>query len=281
MNFVFEPVNLDWVNMPDSCNSHNHCDLNDDKEYEKYNKKIIQTNKDKWINEFPDPEGSFAYIFDNNDIKNLLSLSQEYIITHETSIKSIIYFELLKKMPVIDKKYFIRTDTCSLKDGFFGNIAYDDNDKILLSLITSKRINYVLNMCIENNIDNLSLYYVPWRNDFDQKNEFRVFIYNNKVTCISQYIWFENLNVENNIQQYVQYILDFCENNISKFNKIMKNIIVDVIVIDNSENITVELIELGPFGKKYSVGSCLFHWINDNDKIKNNDDLIYVRYVTY
>jgi hypothetical protein len=110
----------------------------------------------------------------------------------------------------------------------------------------------------------------PWNDMFNErKHEFRAFMYNNKITCISQQVWHE-------VQNYTQEDLEYYKNIILKFENtsIYKNAIIDLYINDNK----IHIIEYNSFGPYASAGSSLFNWHDDYDKIYNNDNKIYFRY---
>ena len=117
---------------------------------------------------------------------------------------------------------------------------------------------------------------------FNKDNEFRVFVYNNHITAISvQFLYTENklFSKKNNeeIITLVKDINNFFNNNIKDKLYSMVNYTFDLVLLDDS---TFYFIELNSFGKDYSAGSALFHWINDSEIILNeNCNEIEFRYI--
>ncbi len=280
-SIIYQPISLEWANEKDNCNSSNHCDLDDTPTFDKYLDSIISSSQSRWMKEFP-IDNVITCTFSNNDMIKLLEMNDNMLSTKEYD--NDVFNDLVSKMPDITNttKYFVRTDYCSLKDGYYGNIGFDSNEKILLNLITSKRINFILNMLKNKNLTEINIYYCSWDYNYENKYEFRIFWHKGKITAISQYIWFEDFyDIYHNIEDYTNEIIAFCQQNTTKINKLYESCTIDVIlVIDESQNVVVKLIEFGPFGKETPVGSCLFHWLNDNDLLINDKGDIYVRYVT-
>jgi hypothetical protein len=116
---------------------------------------------------------------------------------------------------------------------------------------------------------NLCLIIMPWNDMFDNKRyEFRAFMYNNKITCISQQVWYDIMNYsEEELKIFKDAVLSF-ENKTN-----LKNATIDMYIKDGK----IHVIEYNPFGPYSAAGSSLFNWINDFDKMHNKDNNIYFR----
>jgi len=184
-----------------------------------------------------------------------------------------------------DCEYFIRLNQSSPKDKSCGPFLISQIKEIVDSLITSRRINLALNASLKLRKPD-TLYFIPWRNDWNHNLEFRVFVHERKVVCISQYVTtkYTGWNKEN-IKPVSLKILEYCNNHIiPKFE--LNSFVVDVIcvsqnnipIIDSSTHFDVELVEFNPFGKELSSGSALFHWLNDSAMYGTGENVI-VRYI--
>lgn len=181
-------------------------------------------------------------------------------------------------------QYFVRTDDVSLKTGIYGAGPYSDLKSIVISIITSSHDHSPVS-CIKEN--KMKLYLLPWMN-IDMSKEFRVFVCNDKITCISQQRWYEENKFLNNFQvEEREIIIISIINKIESYfkSKIVKEIIhihnytIDICFLDDD---LLYFIEINPFGKEYCAGSSLFHWIIDEEILydKNNEEKIYFRYVS-
>lgn len=116
---------------------------------------------------------------------------------------------------------------------------------------------------------NLCVIIMPWNNMFDnRKYEFRAFMYNSKITCISQQVWYDCMNyTEEELKMIKHAILKF-ENKTN-----LKNATIDMYI----NNGKMHIIECNPFGPYAAAGSSLFNWKNDFDKMHNKNNKIYFR----
>ena len=115
-------------------------------------------------------------------------------------------------------------------------------------------------------------------------NEYRVFVYRNKITAISQQHLYEKNSIFNGldkdelnkkINDYVRIITTYFEEKIKKNITYMDSYTYDFAILPGNNPY---LIEINCFGKEYAAGSALFHWIIDEDKLYNQEDKIYFRY---
>lgn len=77
--------------------------------------------------------------------------------------------------------YFIRVCDVSLKYGQHKTGPYTNIRQILDSIVSTTHNHSP----IKKNTDKLDIYLIDWI-DIDEKYEFRIFVFNNKITCISQ-----------------------------------------------------------------------------------------------
>lgn len=179
------------------------------------------------------------------------------------------------------RKYFVRTEHVSLKYGCHKCGPYDSVQKIVESLVTSRSGHSPLSNIMYNH--DIKLYLIPYVN-IDSDQEFRVFIYNNKITAISQQNLYQpNLTLSKQstdkqlttISSWVNLINDYFNLNIKGAITHIKSYILDFAIIDN--NIPYP-IELNTFGHQYSSGSALFEWTRDHDILYGKHDKIHFRW---
>lgn len=181
------------------------------------------------------------------------------------------------------KGFFVRVNNVSLKYGEHKEGPYNNIRNILESIVSCIGSHSPL----KYNTNEINIYLIKWIDIKPESEfEFRVFVFNNKITAISQ----QNIHslVHNNyfddgiFNEFIKKKLDiivnyFYEEMISKITWI-SNYTFDFAVIDNKPY----FIELNSFGKEYAAGSALYHWLLDEKILYNdfsdNNSLIEFRY---
>lgn len=125
-----------------------------------------------------------------------------------------------------------------------------------------------------------NIYLLPWKN-IPKFKEFRVFVYKNEITAISDQDLYAvndwlNSKTEKEIEDLIFQIQDYFYKFIQQKLLYLENYVMDLAIVDN----VPYFIEVNPFGKDYSSGSALFHWINDNEKLTNSE-FVELRYTSY
>jgi len=282
---VIEEIPLyNIVSRPDDYNSGNHGARPDD-----YYQVLADGNTDKWINSFH-TDYSVINIYD----KDLVWMKEAFKSGSYTGEFPHAFDEekadMLERYKHVGKyfdgtKYFVRCNSVSLKYGQHGAGPYTTFEQIVESLVT----------CIETHtpIDNkdkgkepLSLYLLPWKK-FDRYKEYRIFVYKNKITAISQQnlhavneflgAFPEDKDLMNIVEKHVQIICESFQKTIIKKITHTQNYCMDAVILEDG---SLYFIEINSFGKEYAAGSALFHWLIDEDKLYGNDnnDVIYFRY---
>lgn len=171
------------------------------------------------------------------------------------------------------KKYFVRTENVSLKFGQHGVGPYYGFKEIIESSVSSLRGHSPINF----HTNELTFYLIDWI-DIDDNLEFRMFIYNKNVTCISQ----QKCYKQNTLLKYFdnEAIKDIVKLLLNYFETDIKNVIeqdsysIDIALVNNIPY----FIEVNCFGKEYAAGSALFHWIIDYDLLYSDAKKVYFRY---
>lgn len=273
-DFIIQQIYINDVN---KFNSNNHW-INNIKPFD-YIEQIEKCNTSKWIHLF---ERKYKKIIINDyyTIKWLLKAS---IIYDFSKIFSNLFNDdlndLIQKHISLFKDnigYFVRSEHVSLKYGKHKLGPYFNLNQIIESVISCKDGHKPLNYGIEE----LILYLFEWKN-IEPYNEFRVFVYNNKITAISQQQLYQVYNILD-INNKLNLIVDYFNSTISKKINFMSSYIYDFAILENNDILEPYFIEINPFGKEYGSGSALFHWINDENILygKNNNE-IYFRLVRF
>ena len=174
-------------------------------------------------------------------------------------------------------KYFVRTENVSLKYGQHGIGPYTNIKEVFQSLVSSS----AGHTCIDEEDETCNIYLMRWLY-IDEDKEFRIFVYNNQITAISQQHiytindWLNTLSDEE-ITQKVHQILNFFDQEIREKMEYAGSYVMDLAFV--GENDTPYFIEPNSFGKRYAAGSALYHWIYDHDTI-HESDTIELRYVS-
>jgi hypothetical protein len=285
--YIIQKVTLDDTYLYDRIrfNSNNYRENNE--QPVDYQAVLEKSSTKYWIDKI-----HINYTIINIQYKNILWLKEASLIGVVTGRFSHMFddelsdllkeYDVLTKRIFTDNKYFVRTERFSLKYGVHGTGPYSNLKNIIESLVTS--INGHNPM--KNDAEYLKLYLLPWRN-IDTNKEFRVFVYQNKITAISQQFLHQNNEYLQQfditekckiINTWIDMICAYFESTIKKNINHVSNYTFDVAILDNEE---LYFIEINSFGKEYAAGSALFHWIIDQNILYGNESNIYFRYTCY
>lgn len=176
---------------------------------------------------------------------------------------------------------FIRLDACSPKDGVQGTKPIQNLQQILLLLATSRRAMNAIIRLLE--IDSpIVFYFLPFNTDMDTSLEYRVFCppFNGDVAAVSQYKWHTQSIFHNRPDKEITQIAETVMKEIQIIHEeIMSHKLPDELAkLLRSQGFTFDvmfeektskcvLIELNSFGTRSGCGSCLFHWLKDEDAL--------------
>ncbi len=240
-----------------------------------YDHVTSQTRTNKWIDQFHKQYYKF-----NIDKSDLLWMKQAYQIGKYTGEFSKIYEEELNESlykykyldPIFDNKdgYFVRTENVSLKYGMHGIGPYRDVKSILMSIVTS----ISTHSPIQDDTISITVYLLKWI-DMREDYEFRVFVHNQIITSISQQNCYKNVNLTQDIiKDIIPKIETEFEFKIKPKLK-LNSYVMDLVILETGE---VYFIEINSFGKEYTSGSSLFHWIKDENTLygKQESEFRYI-----
>jgi hypothetical protein len=277
-NIIYESVELTDIKQygSDRFNSNNHW-INE-KKPDDYFTSIDKNNTKNWVDKLNRPYKKIII----NDSHDIYFLNQLACLGKMTGKSSKIYEDELlvfvKKYEDIysdiftdNKKYFVRSENVSLKYGEHGLIPYTNFKTIVESIVTCP----YGHTPIYSYTTEITLYLFDWL-EMDTCDEFRIFVKNKKITCISQqYLYHKFDFTETMLKNKIRSIIDYFEDTV-------------IGVVDQSDfsydftfvNSFPYFIEPNSYGKEYAAGSSLFHWLIDYDKLYGlSDNTIYVRYV--
>lgn len=277
-----EAIPLDYVleNDEKKLNTNNH--WIDGKKPDDYHTVIEENYTKNWVDLFH-KEYRTIILYK----KDLIWMYEAFNIGKQTQIFSALYEEDMidfleryreETKSIFDgRKYFIRTDRVSLKNGIHKVGPYTNLRNIIESMVTTVDAH----KCFLKDDMECTIYLFPWIEDINPNKEFRIFVYNDKITAISQQhlydvnSWLNKMSRED-IILIINKILEFFENKIKHLYK-KEKYVMDLVLIGKDNK--PYFIEPNPFGEQYPSGSALFHWINDRDIIHGIRDLT-LRYVS-
>ena len=296
-------------------NSSNHpfMTLNDDiKQIEKeklsddeYYKLLNKTKYSNYAQLISKNNDRFSISFNQEQIEILYKANEEGVSCggipkqYENEMESIIEFikTELKKERKEEKDdnnnnadYFIRLDNCSPKDTIFGFGPFNiDSIKFAVSsLCASQRCHVILKRNMKIKSQKLLLWFIKWREDINDNDEFRCFVHNKSLTAISQYKWMqiipkwskqENHKILVEMVPQIQSLID----NLCKSLEDLTEFALDIHLAfkdkETDNKPQVEIIELNSFGVQMACGSALFHWIRDFKQLYGFNDKVEIRIV--
>lgn len=179
--------------------------------------------------------------------------------------------------------YFVRVNNVSLKYGQHKEGPYYSLRQILESVVSCIGTHTPL----KPNTTNLDIYLMEWI-EILPENEFRVFVYQNKITAISQQNLYSlllntNPNISNHIfelkiKEKLDIIVEYFYNTIANKIDWINSYTIDMAIVNSQPY----FIELNSFGKEYAAGSALFHWLLDEqilyNKFETDENTIEFRY---
>ncbi|EFR04928.1 hypothetical protein MGYG_07930 [Nannizzia gypsea CBS 118893] len=178
------------------------------------------------------------------------------------------------------RKWFLRLDSCSTKDGENGTKPITSVQDLIIQLCTSMRGRRAILDILEGSVEKPMVFLVPYNELMDPSREFRVFCPppGNVIAAISQYRWASPFAV-NNMEDAVKVAHQVCLDSLKIRSKIIETArqLPDGLVLEMMERegftfdiLSVpdgqtQLVEINPFGAMSGCGSCLFHWLKDSN----------------
>lgn len=276
METVIQPIDYNDVVIQDKkrYNSNNH--WNNDQMPDDYLDVIEMNTTDKWIDNYK------KFIKLEIPMKHIPWLKNANDMGMKTGKFSEIFREELNelledmkdtKQYFDGRKYFVRTDHVSLKFGQHGVGPYTDLRSIIESSVTCLRGHSPFNQLMKK----LNFYLIEWV-EMESDYEFRMFVHNKNVTCISQqkcYMINHKLKEcsDEEIKEMANKLLCYFTTHIKEFFE-QNSYSIDISLVNGNPY----FIEINCFGSEYAAGSSLFHWIIDNELMYSDGKVVYFRY---
>lgn len=269
---IFETIDLEDVVVNDKTkyNSNNHWDIRP----VDYDEVLSKSNASHWIDHFKtyhkitiDPK-ELSWMRECNKIsEQTAKFSHQFDDELNALVTSLntLYGHLFNGTP-----YFVRCDTVSLKYGQHGVGPYYNIKDIIESAVSSRKGHSPL-----RESTTLNFYLIKWIN-INPDKEFRIFVHNNNITCISQQNCYRSNALNSEIVKHCcEIMINYWQNVVKGKITHINNYTIDMAVLEDD---TPYFIEINSFGKEYAAGSALFHWIIDKKKLCNDkDNIVYVR----
>ncbi len=277
---IIQSVSLDDVLANDRIkyNSNNHWPIIDGFRNcpEDYDEVLEKTLTKNWISKFHSEYETITL-----DKKDLRWMHEAFQIGTVSGYFPKMYEEELEdtcnRYPIesifLEEGCFVRTDRVSLKEGCHGPGPYFSLKHIIESMVTTR----TGHAAFKADSETCTIYLMKWQ-EMDREKEFRVFVKDGRVTAISQqqlYMsndWLNKMS-EDELQRIGEEIVRFYDQEVK--GKLDMDMTMDMVFLQDQSY----FIEPNTYGKEYSSGSSLFHWIIDEEIMYGKTDDIYFRYV--
>ncbi len=166
----------------------------------------------------------------------------------------------------------------------FHSLKVTNEIETLNLILSSERVyhdlNEALNCYTVNKNWNNHIIIREWNDQLESSMEFRCFVYQSKITAISQYnqyCKYYHLQNANTIQQIKLTIIQYWQNKIQPlldpFPEKYTNYVIDIGLIGNHFDCIV--VEMNPF--EITTGTSLFDWTIDNDQLRGDGHEVEIR----
>lgn len=242
-----------------------------------YTEKVALGNTKNWVDKF-----HTGYIIITLDAADLAWMKPAFQLCSQTRRFSRLYDTELEmtceKYKFPEGRWFVRSERVSLKSGCHGCGPYTSIQMVIRSMVTCIRGH----QCFWDSDTECKLYLLEWIDTLDPQKEFRIFVYNNKITAFSiQSIYSVNewLNglTDTEILQVLSRIQEFFKGHVKEKMLYMSSYTMDLAVLPGGK---FYFIEPNSFGKEYSAGSALYHWIHDSETLLSDDPTVQLRYTS-
>ena len=200
--------------------------------------------------------------------------------------------------------WFVRTDLCSLKRTQpviidrkqikNGNRIYKSARELYLSIPTADTTKHTPIKPIDYDdlkgelAEKINLYLFPWKK-LNPDKEFRVFVHRGRVTAISQQNLYQrnellmSMSLEERqaqVEKWALQIIEYVHKTVVPSITHILSYSIDLAITETETDDEIYFIELNPFGKEYSSGSALFHWIKDEQILygQQQENAVHFRY---
>ncbi len=274
--FVVEKIPIDDVAAKgkDRYNSNNHWKNNN--RPGDYVEKLAQSDTRHWVNAFH----PFYMVLnlDNSDIVWMRAAHRMARYTGRFPLcfadeldETVNKYEKFSEALTSNGGWFCRSERFSLKYGQHGAGPYARVRNIIESLVSSIHGHTP----IDDDTMELKLYFFPWvKIDL----EFRVFVYKNRITCISQQDLYSScIATEEKLRACYVKIVNYFNDKVKPNITHIDSYTIDIAILNDG---SPYFIEINSFGEEYAAGSALFHWIHDSELLApaEQGEIVHCRY---
>ena len=179
---------------------------------------------------------------------------------------------------------FLRLDACSPKDGVQGTKPIRNLQQILLRLTSSGRAMSSISRLLGTDSP-IILYFLPFNIEMNTALEYRVFCPppNGDVAAVSQYKWHAQSDFHHRPEEQTVQIAETVMKEVRRIHaditnyeladepaKLLRSQGFTFDVMFDEKASSCALIELNCFGSRSGCGSCLFHWLRDEEVLYGN-----------
>lgn len=237
---------------------------------------INATTFDKWLPLILESRGMEtqyqSILLPNTIIPDLMDAVRIYKTTGSVpsrsimSLKGEVCFSTLTCFDA-NKRWFVRSDDVSGKDGEGADKPITTIDQLLILLTTSWRL---YGSYARHKRGSFRLHLLPWDDDTDAMNEFRVFvppstdISKSRISAISQYRWWSTIPeaMKGRLPEIVDAACTIFAS-IQRQGAMSKALAQGFSFDIQWRSSGTQLVELNGFGALQYTGACLFNWVAD------------------
>jgi hypothetical protein len=242
-----------------------------------YKTEIKRTNVSAWKDMIQYPV-KFEWTFEPAEARVMKESMQISLISnklsslHEEELTACID-RLQTQMPEVQDGWFIRFDEASPKDGVRAWPLYTAR-QVIEQIVTSMRALRALEE------GNCVLYFCPYQPNWNSEKELRVFVYNSRVTAISQYAigtkLFANMSDEE-LTSISRSVKDFLDQRMPEYTSCLGTQFVCDIYLGDFDVARPRVIEFNSFGYWLASGSGYFHWLTDKEILYGDGETVVFR----
>jgi len=182
-------------------------------------------------------------------------------------------------------KFFVRLDTCSLKDSIIGEGPVKNTRDLWMRLASSAHgMAGIRDLRKQELSTPIVMYLFPWQDNMRTELKYRVYCPppTGKIAAIFQYKWHARWFYADAKEKYAGLV----HKRNALHDKIMAHLAMTELlksrgfvfdVVENPDTQEVKLIELNDFGAMSGCGPCLFHWIRNARVMYGVDEGVKVR----
>lgn len=211
----------------------------------------------------------------NDDLKHFIVKNQTDLLSSRINIDSADLLKTLlnelKEIMIPGQEYFMKLSGTSGKNEKSLSPLTSPHDvvKRMLSIRQFYTQEY-------SSLKDTFIVLLPWNDNINCRNEFRLFIVDKRIVAASPQKWWEDHHYS---YQEIRNIELSLSSAVVVLNNITYNDCVADVYIDLDKGV-LHIIELNPFGAFCGAGSSLFNWNKDYNQLNGFNDYCELRYLS-